>query len=289
MKIFITGTESFVGRELIAQCKKQNVEVCGCDAVQPADTLFKKADICSKEIASIIPENVDAIIHLAALSTDPQCRDKANECFATNVMGTINLMNAAKEKNAKQFIFSSSEWVYDSFTANEVKTEDSIINIANIKSEYALSKLVSEANLRQKFQHGFCPVTILRFGIIYGPRKGNWSAVEALFNDVKTKDSITVGSLKTGRCFIHVSDIAAGIIKAIGQTGFEIINLQGEKLVTLGEIIETSKKIVHKSPQISEKDHDNLSIRPVSNARAKEKLQWKPEVDIEIGLKSLLS
>jgi len=167
MKIFITGTESFVGKELIAQCKKGNIELTGCDVKQPSDKRFHQIDIRSKSIIDIIPENVDAIVHLAALSTDPLCRDKAYECFDINVMGTLNLMEASQEKKAKQFIFASTEWVYDSFIENEIKDETSFINIENYFSEYALSKIVSEQNLKQKYEHGFCPVTILRFGIIY--------------------------------------------------------------------------------------------------------------------------
>jgi len=60
------------------------------------------------------------------------------------------------------------------------------IDASQLNSEYALSKYVSEQNLRQKFQHGFCPTTILRFGIIYGSRKHNWSAVESLFHAVQS-------------------------------------------------------------------------------------------------------
>ena len=169
-KLFITGTESFVGKELIKQIPSF-YKVSGCDYIQPSNSEFLKADIRSKSIADIIPENVNTIIHLAALSTDPQCKNMAYECFDINVMGTLNLIKAAEERRCKQFILASSEWVYDNFTNNEEKKENSIINIANLTSEYALSKLVSESNLRQKYLHGFCDTSILRFGIIYGPRE----------------------------------------------------------------------------------------------------------------------
>ncbi|MGD0576950.1 MAG: NAD(P)-dependent oxidoreductase [Candidatus Staskawiczbacteria bacterium] len=280
MKIFITGSKGFIGRELVLQCQKQGMEVLQAD--------LPEADICSKDIANLIPEGVDAVIHLAALSRDADCKNKAPECFNINVMGTLNLMRVAEEKKVKQFIFASSEWVYDNCNANEIKNEESLINIANHKSEYALSKLVSEANLRQKYQNGFCPVTILRFGIVYGQRKDNWSAVESLFNSVKTQDEIKIGSLKTGRCFIYVSDIASGIIKSIGLDGFDIINLEGDKLITLGDIIGESKKIFDKNLKITETDPDNQSVRNISNEKAKKILKWNPEINLEAGLKLLL-
>jgi len=274
MKIFITGSKGFIGKELVLQCQKQGIEVVGVDL---------EADIRSKNIDELIPEGVDAIVHLAALPGDPVCRNKGYQCFDTNVLGTLNLIRVAEEKKVKQFIFASSEWVYDNYKEDEIKNEDSLINIANHTSEYALSKLVTEANLRQKYQHGFCPVTILRFGIIYGPRQSG-SAVESIFNSVRTKDEIETGSLKTGRCFIHVSDIVSGIIKSIGLKGFNTINLQGDSLITLGDIIETSKKILNKNPKIIETDPNNPSIRNISNEKAKKILKWKPEINLEKGL-----
>lgn len=288
MKVFITGTESFVGKEFIAQCDQKNIEVFGCDLAEPSDKRFERADICEKDIANIIPEGIDAIVHLAALSTDKQCRDNAYECFNVNVMGTLNLIDAAVHTNAKQFIFASSEWVYDDFSDDKAKDEDSFIDIANLTSEYALSKLVSEANLRQKYQHGLCPVTILRFGIIYGPREKGGSAVESLFNSVRTRDELTVGSLKTGRCFIHVSDIASGIIGSIGKGGFNIINLQGDGLVTLGQIVEVSQTVANRSIKIIEADANKASIRRLSNAKAKDILNWQPKLDLQSGITSLL-
>ena len=115
MKIFVTGTSSFIGAELLNLCKKKGIEVSGVDLVDSNLPNCTVADICSLEIADHIPMGVDAVIHLAALSRDPDCRDKAHKCFDANVMGTLNLVEAAKAKQAKQFIFASSEWVYDSF------------------------------------------------------------------------------------------------------------------------------------------------------------------------------
>ena len=279
MKIFITGSKGFIGREFVSQCKAQGIEVLQAD--------LPEVDVRSKDIANLIPEGIDAIVHLAALSSDPDCKNKAYECFDINVMGTLNLIRLAEEKKVKQFIFASSEWVYDNCSANDIKTEESVINIANHKSEYALSKLVSEANLRQKYQRGFCPVTVLRFGIVYGARTQGGSALESVFQNVKTKDEIQVGSLGTGRHFIHVSDIVSGIIKSIGLDGFNVINLEGEKLVTLGEIIEASKRILGKNPKIIETDPSNPSIRKISNEKAKKILNWEVKIDLEQGLKML--
>ena len=291
LMIVITGSESFVGRELIKQLIKEKKEVIGIDLVNEKSQNYKyiKMDICSNHITDIIPNNTEAIIHLAALSSDLACRGKAYECFNINVMGTLNLMNTAMKKNVKQFIFASSEWVYNGFIYNEEKNEETIIDISKISSEYALSKIVSETNLRQQYALGFCDITILRYGIIYGKKNGNGSAVESIARKVKNGEKITIGSLKTGRRFVHVKDIIKGIILSLGLENFNIINLSGDKVNTLEEIIEASQRIFHKKIEVVETDPNNPNIRNPSNRKAKKIINWEPEIDLEQGIKDLES
>ncbi|HCE45336.1 MAG TPA: hypothetical protein DET40_17490 [Lentisphaeria bacterium] len=289
MKIFITGSSSFVGRELIRQCRSSNIEYLGVDKVSSDLPNCHIADICSKEIFDLIPINCDAIVHLAALSRDGDCKNNAYNCFNINVMGTLNLIDAAIKRNVKQFIFASTEWVYGKFDKDEIKNEQSHIDISTISSEYALSKLVSESNLRQKYQHGFCHTTILRFGIIYGPRKDNWSAVESLLSAVKNKPFVQVGSLATSRCFIHVGDIASGIIKSVGLNGFNIINLEGElPATTLGQIIGEGKIIFKTDPKIEETNASNPNVRMVSNQKAKDVIGWETKISLPAGIESIV-
>ncbi len=289
-KIVITGSESFIGKTLISQLQSTDYEIIGFDSLEPVNPSyeFHQIDIRNPEINKLIPMDTDVLIHLAALSRDPDCKNKAIECFDINVMGTLNLIKAAKLQNVKQFIFASSEWVYDKFIGSEEKNEDSEINIENHTSEYALSKLVTESNLRQQHNNGFCNVTILRFGIIYGPRKSNWSAVESILSQVKNQEKVSVGSFKTGRRFVHVSDIARGITHSFGLEGFNIINLTGNQINTLKEIIDTSQIILDKKIEVSESNSNQISIRNPSNFKAKEIINWEPKINLKTGLESLL-
>jgi len=290
MLIVITGSESFVGKELIKQMGTKDIKIIGIDSVNSStqDYEFHQCDIRSKEIGEIIPENTDIVIHLAAMSTDPICKKNPYESFDVNVMGTLNIIKFSKLKNVKQLIFASSEWVYDKFVGSEEKNEESEISIVNHSSEYALSKLVSESNLRQQYNQGFCNTTILRFGIIYGPRTSNWSAVESIFNQVKNQDKVTVGSLQTGRRFVHVSDIVKGIIRSFELEGFNIINLTANRIITLKEIIDISQQILNKKINVSESNPNQISIRSPSNLKAKQTIEWEPEIDLKSGLESLL-
>ena len=290
-KIVITGSESFIGKTLISQLQTMDYDVIGFDSLRPNNPTyeFHQTDIRNNEIHKLIPSDTDVLIHLAAMSRDFDCKNKAVECFDVNVMGTLNLIKAANLNNVKQFIFASSEWVYDKFVNSEEKNEDSEINIANHSSEYALSKLVTESNLRQQYNNGFCDVTILRFGIIYGPRKSNWSAVESILSQIKNQDKVTVGSLKTGRRFVHVLDIARGIIDSFGLKGFNIINLTGNDIITLKDIIETSQIVLNKKVEVLESNPNQISVRNPSNLKAKKIISWEPKIDLKMGLESLLS
>lgn len=288
MNIVVTGSESFIGKELVSQSERQGINVVGLDSAGGTRSGFIQADIRSGEIRELIPESADAIVHLAALSNDRDCSNNAYECFDVNVLGTLNLIRAAEARHVKQFVFASSEWVYGSFASDEEKDEDFPIDMSKLTSEYALSKLVSEINLRQKYQHGFCPVTILRFGIVYGPRKTPMSAVESLFHSVQSGNEIKVGSLQTARRFIHVTDIAAGIIRCMGLPGFNVINLQGDRLVSLGDIIDAAARLLDSCPKIIEHSPESKNIRNISNRKAGKLLKWRPGIDLDAGLKSLL-
>ncbi|MFH0998664.1 MAG: NAD(P)-dependent oxidoreductase [Pseudomonadota bacterium] len=287
MKVFVTGAEGFVGKRLVARLQEKGVEVMAVDIVATHSSSTMAIDIRSREIQDSIPDGVDAIIHLAGLTRTADCQNKGYSCFEANVLATLNLIDAAEARKARQFIFASSEWVYGEWKDPGLVKDSSMPIDPSVLAEYAFSKFVTEINLRQKHQHGFCPVTMLRFGIIYGPREKNWSAVESLFNSVRTKDEVLVGSLRTGRCFIHVDDIVTGIIASIGLQGIQVLDIQGPCFVTLGDIIETSKQITGRSPKVVETAVDSFNVRNISNQNALSLIQWWPEYGLEKGLKSL--
>ena len=283
MKLFITGAASFVGAELKAQCRAQGIEFAGIDAVADGpDTGV--ADIRAADLAQAIPDNVDAVVHLAAVSRDPDCRRDPVQCYDINVAGTVNVYEAARARGARQLIFASTEWVYDSFEPGRAKCEDDAIDLRKLTSDYAISKLAAEAALFARHQQTGMPVTVLRFGIIYGPRRTNWSAVEALLAAVAKGDRVEVGARATARCFIHVTDIARGILASVGREDYEVFNIQGDAPVKLGDVIDASGRLLGRRPEIIETNAVAPNVRNVSNAKARAVLGWQPQIGISAGL-----
>ena len=234
MSLFVTGSESFIGKNLIAHCDAEGIPVSGIDAAVSSSGRFVHGDISDASVADAIPEGA-TIVHLAAISRDPDCRADPQRAFQVNMDGTLNLAAAARRRSAKQFIFASSEWVYGDVRNDETQVEDQAIDLTAMRSEYAITKLAAEQILRLSFAD--LPVSVLRFGIVYGPRDSNWSAFEAMASNVYNGKDIKVGSARTARRFIHVDDIVSGIMAVRGQPGFGIYNLSGDTLISLGDVV----------------------------------------------------
>lgn len=288
-KILVTGSTSFIGNVFIELAINAGHTIYGLDQTGPEKPpyTFIKADIREHQLAQILPPDLDAVVHLAAISRDQDCQKNLLNCFDVNVTGSLNLLQAINPHC--QFIFASSEWVYDSCTLDHIKTEQSAINAMNLKSPYALSKYCTEVALYQQFSHSNRNTTVLRFGIVYGPRANNWAAVESLFHAVATQATVEVGSLQTARCFVHVRDIARGILAALDLPGFEIINLAAPRLFKLKEIIETSQTILQRFPPIQETNPTGFNVRYISNEKANQMLGWQPQIDLMEGLTTLKS
>lgn len=281
---FITGAESFVGKRLVKHCKDKKISYSGVDVVASEDSNISKIDICDVNLSEMIPFD-SVVIHLAAISRDPDCARNPSIANRVNVEGTLNVLRSAKIKDCRQLIFASSEWVYGQVSNDSEQQESDELHIQRLDSIYAITKAVGEHYLRLLRED--LAVTILRFGIIYGPRPSNWSAVESLFDSVKNKEEVVVGSLKAGRRFIHVDDICAGILAAVGQTDFEIFNISSDSTVTLGQVIEESMRIHGTTPRVAESSPEKISLRNPSNLKAKQRLNWSPLVSLLDGLKSL--
>ncbi len=270
MTLFVTGSESFIGRVLFARCRSLGIDAVGIDSAVSGNLASRQADIRDPAISDLIPEGA-TVVHLAAMSRDSDCRVDPRGAFDINVTGTLNVAAAAQKRKAAQIIFASSEWVYGDVRNDDVQLEDRPIDVTAMKSEYALTKIVGEQCL--KLTCTLPAVTVLRFGIVYGP--------------LRTQDEVKVGAVKTARRFIHVDDIVTGILACRDRSGFEIFNLSGNHPIGLGEVIETSAKLLNRRVKIIETNPGLPSIRNPDNTKARSQLGWRPAIDLLAGLSGL--
>lgn len=295
MKVLITGCESFIGKVLCAELKNKQPdwEIIGIDQVRPTDRSFIQSDICDENLTDQLPNKIDAVVHLAAISRHQDCIKSLTKTIRINVEGTLNVYKAAANNGAHHFIFASTEWVYGDHHEEQLVSENNVIDAAALCSPYALSKWMAECGLRIAQQDSYCGITVLRFAIVYGARTQNLSAVESLFFQTEQRSEIEVGSIKTARRYIHVRDVANGIYQALCQAdkkqpeAYQIYNLAGNDLITLEDVIAESEKILGKEISINETNPSGVTIRNPDPSKAKRELNWESTVTLSEGLQEL--
>lgn len=276
--VVVTGSNGFIGARLVERLSQLGVQVVCIDAAGTNGS--HRVDIRSPEVAGLIPAS-SHVVHLAALSTSGLCKSDPAMAANINIVGTLNLAQAAHSAGAKQFVFASTEWVYGSSGSAEPTFEDQPIDIGSLTDIYAITKIAAEGLLKSSGL--FDDLVILRFGIVYGPRFENWSAVESLL-DASSRGTVEVGSLSTARRFIFVDDVVDGILSSLGHRGRDTLNLAGADLVTLGDVIEESEKVLGLEVSASETNPTAVSVRNPDPRHAMDVLGWHPQVDLHQGL-----
>lgn len=274
--VVVTGSAGFIGVRVVERLEALGISVIEVDAAG-GDAI----DIRDEAMSSLIPEG-SAVVHLAALSTSGQCAENPSAAVDVNIMGSLNLWNAAVHAGAARFVFASTEWVYGNAGSDQAVTELADICLNSLTDTYAITKAAAESLLAAA--PGDIDLAILRFGIVYGPRSSGWSAAESLLSAVANSDEVRVGSLRTSRRFIHVEDVAAAVVMAALGTGSYTVNIAGPRLVTLGEVIEVAQSITDKRVEVIETSPEGVTVRNPDSSLARDVLGWQPEITFEQGM-----
>ena len=288
--VIVTGASGFVGRKLVTKFRDAGFRTTALDVTNPTidGVEFIECDIGQETDIDLtrIPAG-GVFVHLAALSTDNLCKEDPKKALEINLVGTKRIAELATNTHASQLIFASSEWVYPEYSEVLQQTESDLLSLESLNSLYAMTKLMGENLLRATC---LVPTTVLRFGIVYGPRSTPGSAPESIAHKVSLGEDVTIGSGATSRRFIYVDDLIDGIFAvAIESNNVEnqIFNLSGDTLISLARIAEVSMKITNNNVQIID-GGANPSIRNPDPSRFMEKFHFAPKVSIEEGLSRCL-
>lgn len=284
----MTGSSGFIGQKLTLKLLDLGHDVTGIDLVKTTEARFREIEIdfSNEKIEHYLNEDT-VLIHLAAISTDSQSRKSPLSAIDTNIYGTQKLLELCTKAQVRKFIFASSEWVYPETTNLVEQYESDIVSTNKLNSVYAMTKLVSEDLVR--VTSGDLDYSILRFGIVYGPRILPGSSLESLVMQVCKNDEIEIGNRRNARNFIFIDDLVNGIIQCIfyGKSS-EVYNLSGDESISLEKIINITGDKLNK--KVKFKDLEKLvSIRNPINNKAKKDLKWSPKVSIENGIENCLN
>ena len=304
-KILVTGGGGFIGSHLVEALVKKGYKVKALVEYNPDNTwgwidsfdpIIKKnvevisGDIRDQNLVIKLVKNVDIIFHLAALISIPYSYISPRSYISTNIIGTLNLLEAIKDSNVELFVQTSTSEVYGSSQYSPIDEKHPL----NAQSPYAASKIGSD-QLALSYNKSFnLPVTIIRPFNTFGPRQSLRAFIPTIITQIASnKKVIKLGNLNSKRDFSYVGDTVKGFINCIENKRClgKSINLGTGMAFSMQETLDIIIKEIGKKvdieiekkrlrPKKSEVDH-LLS----SNILAKKLINWKPVFKNKNGFK----
>jgi len=286
MRIFVTGERGFIGSNLIKKFQKSGINVINYQ--NNYNNIKSRINILEREELEQI-ENVDAIIHLASKTSIPDSINNPYETYHTNIVGTLNILDFARERDIKKII-NISTYVYGKPEYLPIDEKHPI----NPHSPYNKSKILAE-NLCENYSKDFgIHIVTLRPFYIYGPSSNPLSFIPLIIQQIKKDGEVLLSQENTKRDFLFVDDFIELILKILNNfpKGYNVFNVGSGKSNSLEEIIRIIEKIMNTKINI----HYDKSIRPndiiemVADITQITKIfDWKPQIDIENGLGFILN
>lgn len=201
MKILVTGGSGFIGSHIVDKLMEAGHKVCIYDNKAPyqKNICFIKGNIeeFNKFLRSI--SGIEILFHIAAFSNIDLVKDNALTTIRSNILGTANVLEAARQKKLKRVILASSVYVY-----------------GDRGHIYTTAKITSERLCRDYYTLFKLPYTILRFGTAYGPRSRGVDAISIFVQRALGGESLVInGKGDQRRHFIYVEDIARGCLEVL--------------------------------------------------------------------------
>lgn len=288
MLVLVTGGSGFIGSHVVDRLRARGFDVRVFDMVMPTfrgDIEFYHGSLLDLEAVRMAMSRVEAVFHLGAIADVKDVYEEPHYAESINVRGTINVLEAARKSKLRRVIYGSTTWVY-SEVADERVDEDTPLSAPS--HLYTATKIASEYYCHCYSNLYGVPVTILRYGIPYGPRGRDGAVVPIFVQKALRGEPITIaGDGLQFRKFVYVEDLAEGNVLALKSTApSRIFNLDGTERVTIKQIAQTVQKL------IGNVDIEHVPARPgdfsgkeISSARAKTELGWEAKVCFEEGVR----
>ena len=238
-RILITGGSGFLGSHIADELSILGHQVSILDLKESRflrpDQRMIIGDITNNSFVNEALKNIDIVYHLAALADLNEAQNKPTDTVRINILGTINLLEAAKKNNVERFVFGSTVYVY-----------------SREGGFYRCSKQACE-NYIEEFHSRFgLNYTILRFGSLYGPRADESNGVYRLLKQFMEGNALEYsGKSSDKRDYIHVFD-AAKLSAQILADEYENkhLVLTGNDKLTISELFRTFEEILNKSVKV---------------------------------------
>lgn len=304
-KVLVTGADGFIGSHLTERLVDKGAEVralvlynsfdsCGwLDHISPE--LLKRIDVFVGDVRDpyrnrAMMRDVEVVFHLASLIAVPYSYHAPESYIATNVSGTLHVLQAALTEGVKRVVHTSTSEVYGSAQYTPIDEKHPLV----AQSPYAASKIAAD-QLALSFQRTYgLPVVIARPFNTFGPRQSARAIIPTIVTQLLAgASSIELGSLSPTRDFAYVSDTADGLIAVAESdacTG-ETVNIGTGRAISVGDLAHLIAHLAGKPITLT---CDTRRVRPADsevdrllcdNRKAAALLNWHPQVSLEDGLR----
>lgn len=302
--ILVTGSDGFIGSHLTEELVKQGYKVKAFVFYNSFNT-WGWLDNLPKEILQEIEvftgdirdpngvrdamNGVDEVFHLAALIAIPFSYHSPDSYVDTNIKGTLNVLQAARDLNTKRVLVTSTSEVYG--TAHYIPIDEK--HPYQGQSPYSATKIGAD-RIAESFYRSFeMPITIVRPFNTYGPRQSARAVIPTIITQLLAgKEEIKLGSLTPTRDFNYVKDTVQGFIEIAksDKTIGEEINIATQQEISIGQLAEELIRQINTNARVV---CDEQRLRPEksevnrllgSNEKIKRLTNWKPLYTLEQGL-----
>lgn len=302
--VLVTGAGGFIASHLVERLVAEGARVRafvrynsrndpGMLRLIPADAFSQieimQGDLRDNEAVRNAVKGVDTIFHLGALIAIPYSYVNPREVIDVNVMGTLNVLMAARDSGTRRVVHTSTSEVYG--TAQYVPIDEK--HPLQGQSPYSASKIGAD-RIAESFYRSFdVPVATLRPFNTFGPRQSARAVIPTIITQALTRDEVKLGSLEPSRDFTFVADTVEGFLRVASADNAlgEEINLGNDNTIRIGDLAEKIFSIIGKTPKLIA---DLQRVRPgksevmklwASNQKAKELIGWEPRVSLDEGLR----
>lgn len=301
MKVLVTGADGFIGSHLTEMLLKEGHQVKALsqynsfnywgwlDDISHPNLEVLSGDVRDPHYCKHISKGIDVIYHLAALIAIPYSYVAPDSYVDTNVKGTLNICQAAKENGVKRVLVTSTSEVYG--TALYVPIDEK--HPKQPQSPYSASKIGADAMAMSFFNAFELPVTIVRPFNTYGPRQSARAIIPTIISQIAGgAKQIKLGDLTPTRDFNFVKDTCRGFIQLAScqEAVGEEVNIASNYEISMRDTLELIAKIMKSDVQFVE---DEQRLRPAKsevfrlwgdNTKIKALTGFEPEYSIEKGL-----
>jgi dTDP-glucose 4,6-dehydratase len=303
-QVLVTGAGGFIASHLVERLVAQGAMVRafirynsrgdpGLLRMLPVEIFSQveviAGDLRDNEAVRAAMQGVDTVFHLGALIAIPYSYLHPREVVDTNIMGTLNVLMAARDLGVKRLVHTSTSEVFG--TAQYVPIDEK--HPLQGQSPYSASKIGAD-KIAESFYRSFgVPVVTVRPFNTYGPRQSARAVIPTIITQALTRDEVHLGSLEPSRDFTFALDTVDGFLRAATAENVlgEEFNLGNNATITIAdlctkifEMLDRSPRIVLKTQRVRPEKSEVLRLQ-ASYEKAKEMIGWEPKVSLNDGLR----